>query len=191
MSQSAGRPTLRERVAAAILEAAAGALAAEGEAASMSEVAAAAGVARATVYRYFPSREALLEALGQVAVEQAGEGLAAARLEGVSVDEAFTRAVRALVVVGDYFVVLARERARVDPGEFERRIAGVLRGLIRRGQSLGEIRDDLPVSWLLESFLSSVVSVLGATPALGVEDTVDAITSLFLDGAKATDSRLR
>jgi hypothetical protein len=67
----------------------------------------------------------------------------------------------------------------------------VLRGLIRRGQSLGEIRDDLPVSWLLESFLSSVVSVLGATPALGVEDTVAAITSLFLDGAKATDSRLR
>jgi TetR/AcrR family transcriptional repressor of mexCD-oprJ operon len=190
MSHPAGRPTLRERVAAAILESAAGALAAGGEAASMSEVAAAAGVARATVYRYFPSREALLEALGRVAVEQAGEGLAAARLEGVSVDEAFTRAVRALVIVGDYFVVLARERARVDPEEFERRIAGVLRGLIRRGQSLGEIRDDIPVPWLLESFLSSVVSVLGATPALGVEDTVDAITSLFLDGARATDSRL-
>jgi AcrR family transcriptional regulator len=189
MSHSVGRPTLRERVAAAILESAAGALAAQGEAASMSDVAAAAGVARATVYRYFPSREALLEALGRVAVEQAGDGLAAARLERVSVDEAFTRAVRALVIVGDYFVVLARERARVDPAEFERRIAGVLHDLIRRGQSLGEIRDDIPASWVLEWFIGSVVSVLGAKPGLGVEDTVDAITSLFLDGAGARDSR--
>jgi TetR/AcrR family transcriptional regulator, mexCD-oprJ operon repressor len=184
-----GRPTLRERVAAAILESAAGALAAEGEAASMGDVAAAAGVARATVYRYFPTRDALLEALGRVAVGQAGEGLAAARLEGVSVDEAFTRAVRALVIEGPFFVVIARERARVDPAEFERRIAGVLRELIRRGQSLGEIRDDIPTSWLLEWFIGSVVSVLGAKPALGVEDTVDAITSLFLDGAGARDSR--
>jgi hypothetical protein len=85
--------------------------------------------------------------------------------------------------------VLARERARVDPGEFERRIAGVLQDLIRRGQSLGEIRDDIPSSWLLEWFIGSVVSVLGARPALGVEDTVDAITSLFLDGAGAGGSR--
>jgi TetR/AcrR family transcriptional regulator, mexCD-oprJ operon repressor len=188
MSHSAPRPTLRERVAAAILESAAGALAAEGEAASMSDVAAAAGVARATVYRYFPNREALLEALGRVAVEQAGEGLAAARLDGVPVDEAFTRAVRALVIVGDYFVVLARERARVDPPEFERRIGGVLQGLIKRGQSQGEIRDDIPASWLLEWFIGGVVSVLGARPTLGVEDTVDAIARLFLDGAGAGDS---
>jgi TetR/AcrR family transcriptional regulator, mexCD-oprJ operon repressor len=188
MSQSAPGPTLRERVAGAILESAAGVLAAEGEAASMSDVAAAAGVARATVYRYFPSREALLEALGGVAVEQVGEGLAAASLEGVSVDEAFTRAVRALVMVGDYFVVLARERARVHPGQFEQRVAGVLQSLIRRGQSLGEIRDDIPASWLLEWFIGTVVSVLGAKPALGIEDTVDAITSLFLDGASARDS---
>jgi TetR/AcrR family transcriptional regulator, mexCD-oprJ operon repressor len=188
MSHPARMSTLRERVAAAILDSAAGALAA-GEAASMSDVATAAGVARATVYRYFPSREALLEELGRVAVEQAGDGLAAARLEGVSVDEAFTRAVRALVIVGDYFVVLARERARVDPAEFDRRIGGVLQELIRRGQASDEVRDDIPASWLLEWFIGTVVSALGAKPGLGVEDTVDAITSLFLDGAGARDSR--
>ena len=65
----------------------------------------------------------VLEAVGSVAVQVAGRGLAAARLNEVAIDEAFTRAVRALVVVGNYFVVLARERARVDPRRIRRRWA--------------------------------------------------------------------
>ena len=74
MSSPAPRSGLRERVASAIVEAAAAVFAERGDAASMSDVASAASVARATVYRYFPSREALLETLGSVAVEEAGRG---------------------------------------------------------------------------------------------------------------------
>ena len=87
----------------------------QGRVPSIAEVAVRSKVSRATTYRYFPSREALLEALGTVAVEEAGQGLATARVDEVAVEEAFIRAVRALVMVGDYFVVLARERARVAP----------------------------------------------------------------------------
>src|SRR5215211_2070039 len=176
--------TLHARVSAAILEGAAALLAERGEQASMADVAAAAGMARATVYRYFPNREALFEALGRLAVEEAGERLQAGRLEEVPVPEAFERAVRALVAVGDYFVVLSRESTRPDPAEFERRVASPLRGLIERGQSLGEMRDDLAASWLMESLIGIVVSVLQTRPSLGVEDTVAGITSLFLDGAR-------
>src|SRR5215208_6217147 len=75
--------TLHARVSAAILEAAAAVLAERGEQASMADVAAAAGMARATVYRYFPNREALLEELGRLAVEEAGERLEAGRLGAV------------------------------------------------------------------------------------------------------------
>jgi hypothetical protein len=92
--------------------------------------------------------------------------------------------VRALVVVGDYFVVLAHERASVAPDQFDRRVGGVLRALIERGRSLGEIRDDVPVAWLVEALIGVIVSVLGAASSAGVEDKVDAITSLFLDGAR-------
>jgi TetR/AcrR family transcriptional regulator, mexCD-oprJ operon repressor len=183
MSTPAPRPGLRERVAAAIVDAAAGVFAERGDA-SMSEVASAAGVARGTVYRYFQGREALLEALGGVALDRAADGLAAARVEEVAVGEAFPRAVRALVLVGDYFVVLARERASVDRGEFERRVTGVLRALLERGRAQGEIRDDVPVGWLVETLVGVIVSVLGAGSAAGVEDKVDAITSLFLEGAR-------
>jgi TetR/AcrR family transcriptional regulator, mexCD-oprJ operon repressor len=184
MSSPAARSGLRERVASAIVEAAAAVFAERGDAASMSDVAHAASVARATVYRYFPSREALLATLGSVAVQEAGQGLAAARVDEVAVGEAFTRAVRALVVVGDYFVVLARERASVAADEFDRRVGGVLRALIERGQELGEIREDVPVTWLVEALIGVIVSVLGASSSAGVEDKVDAITSLFLDGAR-------
>jgi AcrR family transcriptional regulator len=89
--------TLHARVSAAILDAAAAVLAERGEQASMADVAAAAGMARATVYRYFPNREALFEALGRLAVEQAGERLQAGRLRDIAVPETFERAVRALV----------------------------------------------------------------------------------------------
>ena len=101
-------------------------------------------MARATVYRYFPNREALLEELGRLAVEEAGERLEAGRLGEVGVQEAFQRAVRALVAVGEPFVVVSRQNARPDPAKFERRIALPLRKLIERAQSLGEVRDDLP-----------------------------------------------
>jgi TetR/AcrR family transcriptional regulator, mexCD-oprJ operon repressor len=176
--------TLHARVSAAILEAAAAVLAERGEQAGIADVAAAAGVARATVYRYFPNREALFEALGRLAVEEAGERLQAGRLEEVPVPEAFERAVRALVAIGDSFVVVSRESARPDPAEFERRVASPLRGLVERAQSLGEVRDDLPASWLMESLVGIVVSGLQTQPSLGAEDTVAGITSLFLDGAR-------
>jgi AcrR family transcriptional regulator len=176
--------TLRARVSGAILEAAATVLAERGEQASMADVAAAAGMARATVYRYFPNREALLDELGRVAVEEAGDRLQAGRLGQVAVSDAFERAVRALVAVGDSFVVVSRESARPDAAQFEQRIATPLRELIERAQSLGEMRDDLPASWLMESLIGIVVSGLQMRPSLGVDDTVAGITSLFLDGAR-------
>src|SRR5215218_4302143 len=128
MSQPAPRMSLRVRVSEAIVEAAAGVLADLGPQASMSDVADAAGVARATLYRYFPTREALLEALATFTLDRCADGLAAARLSHVSVNEGVSRAVRALVVVGDHFLVLAREGA--DDPAFEQRVVAPLRELV-------------------------------------------------------------
>lgn len=175
---------LQQRVTAVILDAAARVLAGSGEHASMNDVAAAAGVARATVYRYFPSRQALLDRLAELAVSGAGTRLASARVGEVHFEEGVRRAVRALVDVGDPLVVLVRERVRADPNQFERSLSVPLRRLIERAQSAGEVREDVPSSWLTESLVSLVVSVLSATPSLGKEDTIAAIASMFLDGAR-------
>ena len=154
----------------------------------MSDVAAAAGVARATVYRYFPNREALLEAVGRLALEDAGERLRAARLDEVEVAVGLERAVRALVGVGDSFVVLARERGRTDTADFDERIGAPMRKLLARGQELGAIRGDVPAAWLTEALFGLVVNVMGAAPAFGAEDTIAAISSVFLDGARGEGS---
>ena len=174
-------------MAAAILDAAAGVLADRGDQASMSDVATAAGVARATLYRYFPSRDALLDALGRLALDETSDLLRGARLDQVAVDEGLLRAVRALVSVGDAFVVLAREGGRPDPREFEASVAAPVRGLLARGQSLGDIRDDVPTSWLAEALFSLVVSVAGSGSGLGAEDTISTIASVFFDGARRRD----
>jgi TetR/AcrR family transcriptional repressor of mexCD-oprJ operon len=179
------RQALQERVSAAILDAAARVLVARGEHASMSDVAAAAGVARATVYRYFPSRQALLDELARFAVRDAAQRLASARIDEVATEEGVRRAVRALVDVGDYFVVLARERVQPEAEELERGVAAPLRRLFDRGAVTGEIRSDIPSSWLTNSLVSLVVGVLRSTPTLGKEDTIAAITRLFFDGARA------
>lgn len=179
------RQALQERVSAAILDAAARVLVARGEHASMSDVAAAAGVARATVYRYFPSRQALLDELARFAVRDAAQRLASARIDEVATEEGVRRAVRALVDVGDYFVVLAREWVQPEAEELERGVAAPLRRLFDRGAVTGEIRSDIPSSWLTNSLVSLVVGVLRSTPTLGKEDTIAAITRLFFDGARA------
>jgi AcrR family transcriptional regulator len=182
---STAPPNLRERVAAAILEAAADALATHGEQASIADVAAAAGVARATVYRYFPNRQALLDALAELAVRDAGARLTEARLEDVAVAEALQRAVRALVGVGNYLVVLEQERVRPDAATFDAAVAQPLRRLFERGQADGEIRPDMPAVSLTESLLGLVFGILRSTPTLGVEGATAVVTSLFLDGARA------
>ena len=188
MSEAAHRQTLQQRVTAAILDGAARTFAVQGENANMNDVAAASGVARATVYRYFPNRQALLDALASAAVSDADALLVAARIDEVAPEEGLTRAVRALVEVGDSFVLLARERTRSDPQRFDRSLAQPLRRLFERGQREGDFRADIASAQLTDSLIGMTVGVL-TSPALGKEDMIATITGLFLEGARARGPR--
>lgn len=189
MPEPARRPALQQRVAAAILDGAAQVFAMQGEHASMNDIAAAAGVARATVYRYFPNRQALFDELAQAAVSDAEARLASARIDEVAPTEGVARAVRALVDVGDSFVLLARQRVRSDPERFERGITEPLQQLFERGQGSDDIRSDITGARLTESLIGLIAGVVLSTPALGKEDTISTITRLFLDGARARGPR--
>ncbi|HEY6398122.1 MAG TPA: TetR/AcrR family transcriptional regulator [Solirubrobacteraceae bacterium] len=189
MSEPVPRQALQQRVTAAILDGAARLFAVQGDQASMNDVAAAAGVARATVYRYFPNRETLLDELAKAAVSEVDARLKSARIDQVAPEEGIARAVRALVDVGDSFVLLARDRLRADPERFERELTQPLRQLFERGQAAGDIRADIASARLTESLIGLIVGVVRSTPLLGKEDMIATITGLLLDGARARGPR--
>jgi TetR/AcrR family transcriptional repressor of mexCD-oprJ operon len=163
-----------------ILAAAARVLAAR-EAAGMADIAAEAGIARGTLYRYYPSRESLLRALVVAASVEAGRRLAEANLDQVPVDEALARATRALVAVGEHFIVLLRERRPPEPG-----FAAPLVALLERGREGGHIRVDLPLATLVESLLVLIGACVrtGSAAGMGLEDTSAMALGIFLTGAR-------
>jgi TetR/AcrR family transcriptional regulator, mexCD-oprJ operon repressor len=169
----------------AILETAARLLA-EGDA-SMVEIAAAAGVGRATLYRHYPTREALLGALAVQALDEIAERVADAGLEHTSVVEGIERLARVCLTVADRYVVLVRERVRANPDEAERRVGGPLRAVFERGIRDGVLRSDLGPQAQLQLFSSLVTGALqaGLQRELGIEETAAILTSFFLEGARA------
>jgi AcrR family transcriptional regulator len=185
-SASGGAPRY-DRTAAAILDAAAHVLSEQGSRANMADVAAAAGVSRATLYRYYPDRDALLDALASHAVADAAARLADAGLERAPVDEAIERIVRALTAVGDRYSVLLREQVEPDPDEIDRLVAAPMRAVFARGVESGILRQDLPADVLLELFGGALVAALKLTGRgrIGLEEASAAAAAVFLDGARA------
>jgi TetR/AcrR family transcriptional regulator, mexCD-oprJ operon repressor len=184
--------TTRLRTPAAILETAAHVLADHGDA-SMGDIAAAAGVGRATLYRYFPTREALLEALAAEATQEILARITDAGLDRAPVPEALQRLLRAFLTVGDRYVVLFRERAKPhgppgDQQEAERRqlVGAPIQALFQRGLDNGTLRDDLGAEALARLFGGLVLAAVEAAlpRTLGVEQTAASLASLFLDGAR-------
>jgi TetR/AcrR family transcriptional repressor of mexCD-oprJ operon len=185
-SISSGVPR-HDRTAAAILDAAAHVLSEQGSRSNMADVAAAAGVSRATLYRYFPDREALLDALAAQALADAAARIADAGLERAPVEEAIERIVRALIAVGDRYAVLVREQVKVDPDEAERLLGAPMRAVFARGIESGLFRQDIGADVLLELFGGALGAAVKLTERrqLGLEEASAATASVFLDGARA------
>jgi AcrR family transcriptional regulator len=183
---TAGGVHRSDRTAAAILDAAAHVFSEQGSSSSMADVAEAASVSRATLYRYYPHREALLGALASQALADGAARLADAGLERATVEEAIERIVRAVVAVGDRYAVLVQEHVKFDPAEAERLLGAPMRAVFERGIASGLLRQDLSVDVLLQLFGGALMAAVKLTQRgqLGLEEASAATAAVFLDGAR-------
>ncbi|GGM48035.1 TetR family transcriptional regulator [Longimycelium tulufanense] len=156
--------------------------------ASMAEVAAAAGISRATLHRIIPSRERLVEELCRMALREALAALDRARPEEGDPADAVRRVVEELLPIADLYAMLSSEsqlwevfeqdEGWVDWGE--RLVA-----LFRRGQERGRFRVDMSAEWLADALGALLIGAGWAAldGRLADRETRRAVAELLLTGA--------
>ena len=171
----------------AIVDAAAHMLASD-PATPMQDIAEAAGVHRATLYRHFPAREDLIAALHRRALEEAEEAVRASRIEEGTATEALERVIVALSAVGDRYRMLVHEAGK-DPDlcEQEDRLGALLRSLVLRGQAEGSLRPELDPDWTLVALKGVMMAGLegAAEGSFDASQVPGLVLATVLDGIRA------
>jgi TetR/AcrR family transcriptional regulator, mexCD-oprJ operon repressor len=174
---------LRNR--AALLDAAVGVLASD-PTASLAEVAARAGVGRATLYRHFPNRGELGAAIREQALEQAAAALQAADLEQLPVREGIRNAVEVLVPLGTRFRYLLAQGADADESFALARDRALrpLTDLVRRGIVSGELRAPSDPAWMVAVLTALLTATARAAQgsAISPREAADRFCEAFFHG---------
>src|SRR4051812_43892268 len=156
--------------------------------ASTQEVAAAAGVSRATLHRLFPSRDALIEELGLLAVTRINEAFAASGLEEGTALQALHRLVHELAPVVQQFAYLTGEWQLAQSERLmaaDRHLQVATEQLLRRGQAEGVLRRDLPIAWMAHSLGGLLLAAEEAVRMgyIAPRETARLVLESFLGGA--------
>lgn len=139
---------LQARTRAAILDATASVLARD-RTATLPEIAAAAGVGRSTLHRYFADRDLLIHQTTLDSIRAIGEATASAATDVGPALEAMRRLITTLVPHGDRIVFLFADPVvlRDIPAE-QQPDHGPISSLIDRGRREGVFDAELSVEWI-------------------------------------------
>lgn len=120
--------------------------------APISAVAEAAGVGRATLYRHFPTREALLRELALEAIERTDAAVAPIFARGLSSEDSLLGMLEAIVPLGDRFHFLANEWvADEEVARQSRRQTQELETFVEHAQGEGLFDAGVSTAWIVAS----------------------------------------
>ena len=172
---------IAERNVEAILDAVEELLERRGQA-SISAVAAQAGVSRVTVYAHFPTWEALLEAAVERAVRRTMTALEAAEPEAGPPVQALERMLAAAWRhLARYSAMAQAVAEQLDPEAVARTHQAAHRAigaLLERGRADGSFRTDLPAAWLVTCCITLIHACAQEVRAgrIGESDAVGVLT---------------
>ncbi|WUH98254.1 TetR/AcrR family transcriptional regulator [Spirillospora sp. NBC_00431] len=174
---SAPRSAVRSRTFHAILEAAAATLARD-RAATLAEIAKAAGVGYSTLNRYFPDRASLLDAAIEDSWRVIGRAVNDTELDHGPPVDAMRRLVSAMVDAGDRLLFLYGDSSILEEtAEAPDPATGPITLLVERGQREGVFDPAVSADWIVSTLWALVYSGCeaarrGVLPRQGIAPTV-------------------
>ena len=142
-------PPRRQPSRVAIIDAAIGVLAGNPDA-SLATIAEAAGVGRATLYRHFPGRSDLIDAITRQAIEETDAAVRTIRWENTTSSEFLLAVFEAMVPLGDryhFLMVMAPAAAGSDVGEAYARQLREVEEMMSWMRRDGALAPDVPIDW--------------------------------------------
>lgn len=177
---------IAERNVGAILDAAEELLE-ERAAASISAVAARAGVSRVTVYAHFPTWEALLEAAVERAVRRTMTALEATHPDDgppvQALERMLTAAWQHLARYGAMAQAVAEQLSSQAVTRTHQAAHRTVGALLERGQADGSFRTDLPAAWLVTACIALIHACAQEVRAgrIGERDAAPILTATVRD----------
>lgn len=157
----------------------------------MEQVAQAVGISRATLHRMFPSREAVIAAILESALENGMRTIEDAELERGPADEALARLLSASMPYAalHLFLVSNRSERCESSAEIDQRWEPHrqrLLALLRRGQEEEVLRVDLSAQWMLDAMGALLFAAVESTRAgrLAPASATEAVLGMFMDGVR-------
>ncbi|MEM8640002.1 MAG: TetR/AcrR family transcriptional regulator [Cyanobacteria bacterium P01_G01_bin.54] len=136
--------------------------------ASLSEIATQAGVGRATLYRHFASREALVKAVAMEAIAAFDQASAAVAAQNLNAGDALLAFLQNVIPLGDRFHFLAIEPGAYHDAEvadaYDRQLQE-LNAFIAQLKEEGFIALDVPTAWVATAIDALIWSAWSAVQA--------------------------
>lgn len=163
-------------------------------AASVDEIAAEAGVGRATVFRRYKNRSGLLEALALRAIAVTDQVATEAAASAGTATEALQRVTAAIVGVSEHYRFLGTAAALSRKEEIARayeRQLSELADLVAAVKREGNIRPELPTAWvvaLIDSHIWAAASAIG-NGSIGLLQAQELLWDTLLAGVATERAR--